>query len=245
MRTPQLSIVVPAFNEAHRLPNTLAELLAWAAARPEPGEVLLVDDGSRDDTRRIALAAAARHDRLRVLSHFPNRGKGFAVRRGVLAARGQCILLTDCDLATPLSELPKLEAAMRAGAALAFGSRVGTGAELLRRQSATRETLGRLANRLIQTTLPTLRGFGDTQCGFKLYDGATARRLFPLLHADGWGFDFECIHLFRRAGLAVAEVPVRWSHGDASQVRPIHYLTTLHELLGVRCRDLRGYYTCR
>lgn len=228
------SVIIPVYNESDRLAATLAEVRAHLNGAGGAWELIVVDDGSRDDSAAIAARFAAGEPRIRLLRTPRNRGKGHAVRHGVLASRGRRVLYCDADLATPIGEMDRLHAKLDAGFAGAIGSRVGPHADIRRRQPLPRVLLGRLGNRLIR--LAAVPGIGDTQCGFKLFDGDKARRAFTLTRVDGWAFDVEVLYLFARGDWPVAEVPVRWSHRAGSKVRMRDYPATLAELLRMRWR---------
>ena len=231
---PLLSVVVPAYNEAERLGGTLREILAHLRHRGTPWELIVVDDGSSDATAAVAERAGG--GELRLIRIGPNRGKGHAVRVGVLASLGRAVLVCDADGATPIAELDRLDAELTRGAAVAIGSRHR--ARIGVRQSPLREALGRAGNAAIRALL--LPGITDTQCGFKLYDGAAARRVLGLVRTDGWGFDIEVLYLFRAAGARIAEVPVRWNHRPGGTLRPTAYLTAGLELLRLCLRYRTG-----
>lgn len=211
---PELSIVIPAFNEARRLARTLPRIVAYGAARGITFEVIVVDDGSSDDTLRFARTFAAEQVRAEALP--ANRGKGAAVRAGILASRGRRVLISDADLSTPIEDVEKLEPHLDQ-VAVAVGSRRLAGAEILEEQPAYRRFMGAVFRWLVQSA--GVRGIRDTQCGFKLLDGDIARDLFRDLVTDGFAFDVELIWLARRRGHAVREVAVRWSDDRASRVR--------------------------
>ena len=213
-----LSIVIPCFNEERRLAPTLGLIRAYAARHDTAGELILVDDGSRDGTLSLMRAQAARHPGIRVVAITPNRGKGRAVAEGVRVARGDQILMTDADLSTPIDELPKLQAALARGADVAIGSRAAPGAREID-QPLHRQLMGKTFNRLVQTLL--LPGFRDTQCGFKLFRGEVAHRLFADLVTDGFAYDVEVLVRALDAGWTVEEVPVRWFNAGASTVAPV------------------------
>ncbi|GIL25189.1 dolichyl-phosphate beta-glucosyltransferase [Actinocatenispora comari] len=235
---PALSVVVPAYNEADRLDETLRTVLGYLHARPvRRCEVIVVDDGSVDDTASVAAALAATDPWLRLIRVGPNRGKGHAVRVGVLATVGDRVLVCDADSSTPIHELDRLERALDRGADVAVASRAGRDARIGVRQPAVRERLGRAGNVAIRWLL--LPGVFDTQCGFKLYDGPAARRVLGLVRTDGWGFDIEVLYLFRRAGAQICEVSVRWDHRAGSTVRPTAYLAVGADLLRLWLRYLR------
>jgi dolichyl-phosphate beta-glucosyltransferase len=235
---PCLSVVIPAYNEALRLPSTLSRVQKHLSTRSEEHEIVVVDDGSTDATAEVARAAG---NAVRILRHQPNRGKGYAVRRGMLAATGERRLMTDADLSTPIEELASLEAALDQGFDLAIGSRAVAGAKIEVRQPAYREAMGRLFNVLVQTLL--LPGLSDTQCGFKLFTARAAEAAFSPCHLDGFSFDVEALYAARRRGLRIAEVPVVWRNDAATRVSLGGGGAAFVDLLRIRFRALRGAYS--
>jgi dolichyl-phosphate beta-glucosyltransferase len=234
---PRLSVVIPAFNEARRLPATLARVREHLVARGRPYEILVVDDGSSDGTAEVARSAG---EDVRVLRHEPNRGKGYAVRRGMGAATGARRLMTDADLSTPIEELARLEAEIDRGFDVAIGSRAVAGARIEVRQPAYREAMGRVFNRLVQLLL--LPGLADTQCGFKLFTARAAEAAFGACRLDGFSFDVEALYVARRRGLRVAEVPVVWRNDAATRVSLGGGGAAFLDLLRIRLAALRGVY---
>lgn len=213
----ELSVVVPAYNEEARLEPGLRQALGYLAGRGAPYELLVVDDGSRDGTSRVAAAFAG--EGVRVLRHERNRGKGAAVRTGLLASRGRKVLVSDADFSTPIEEVEKLERFLQDGTPLVIGSRGLADSQVRQRQPFYRETMGKTFNRLIR--LFGVRGIRDTQCGFKLARGDEGRRLAAELKIDGFAYDVELIWLARRRGYQVAEVGVIWVNSPDSRVDPI------------------------
>jgi dolichyl-phosphate beta-glucosyltransferase len=218
-----LSIIIPAYNEADRIGQTLESTFAYLAEQPYSSEVLVVNDGSQDATREVVAHYQERFGpRLRLLDNPGNRGKGYAVRNGMLAAEGEILLFYDADLATPLSELPLLLGPIEEGRYdVVFGSRALDRSLIGRRQSRVREMIGRIGN-LVQylfTGLP----YHDTQCGCKAFRREVATRVFPLQRIDGFGFDPEILFLARTQGWRLLETPVRWNHIPGSKV---HLLAT-------------------
>lgn len=211
----ELSIVVPAFDEERRLPASLARIVEWLSGRIPPlaAEILVVDDGSSDGTARVAAEAASRGVPVRVLTHAANRGKGAAVRTGVLAAEGRLVLVTDADLSTPIEEAEKL---LAAGAPVAIGSRAVDPSLVVERQPLYRVAMGKLFNLLVR--LLCVGGIRDTQCGFKLFTRDAAREVFSRARVDRFAWDVEALLLARRLGYAIAEVPVLWFHKEDSRV---------------------------
>jgi dolichyl-phosphate beta-glucosyltransferase len=235
---PQLSVVIPAFNEAARLPATLSAIERYLGDAALAYEILVVDDGSTDDTG--ARAAAAARGALRVLRNERNRGKGFSVRRGMLQARGERRLMCDADLSTPIEELPRLMRKLDDGFEVAIASRALDGAQVLVHQPFLRESVGRIFNLLVQALL--LPGLHDTQCGFKLWSADAARDAFERSRIDGFSFDVEVLHLARRRGRRIAEVPVTWRNDAATRVTLLRGSAAFADLLRIRWNGLRGRY---
>lgn len=213
---PELSVVIPAYNEEERLGATLERVLAYLEARRIPFEVLVVDDGSRDRTATVAEPFAGRG--VRVLRLPANRGKGAATRQGVAASRGSRVLMSDADLSTPIEELAKLEPRL-SEAEVVIGSRAVADADVRLHQPLYRELMGKTFNLIIR--LLGVRGVRDTQCGFKLFAGDVARELFAAMVTPGFAFDVELIWLARQRGYRVAEVGVVWVNSPASRVHPL------------------------
>jgi len=215
---PLLSVVVPAYDEENRIGASLKRMLAYFDAQDYTYEILVVDDGSTDGTVSLVEKIAACRPQVRLLSYASNRGKGYAVRYGMLRACGARLLFSDADLATPIEEVEKLLAKLNDGCDIAIGSRDVLGSELVKRQSLLRETGGKMFNRLVQ--LCAVPGIHDTQCGFKLFTQGAARSVFSRCQVDHFAFDVEVLYLaIRIFGLRVAEVPVRWAHQEGSKVR--------------------------
>jgi dolichyl-phosphate beta-glucosyltransferase len=232
-----LSVVIPAYNEAARLPATLARVRAYLDARKTPYQLIVVDDGSTDGTADVARAAAGPVELLR---DARNRGKGHAVRAGMLAARGARRLMTDADLSTPIEELARLEAALDEGFDIAIGSRAVAGARIEVHQPAYREAMGRLFNRVVQRLL--LPGLNDTQCGFKLFTASAAAVAFGASRLDGFSFDVEALYLARRRGLRIAELPVVWRNSAATRVGLAGGASAFLDLVRIRVAAARGRY---
>lgn len=239
-----LSIVVPAYNEARRLPGTLPRVIEYVTGLAEPAEIIVVDDGSTDGTGDAAAAAARPGGPVVVLRSSPNRGKGAAVRRGMLAARFGHVLFTDVDLSTPIEETTKLRAALARGADVAIGSRRLAESDVQVRQPWLRELAGRTFSGLVSVLL--LPGIHDSQCGFKIFRRSTARELFGRQRLDGFGFDAEVLWLARRLGYRVAEVPIVWRDDNRSNVRLVRDSGGMLLDLGrVRLNGWTGRYALR
>ncbi|MEO1370049.1 MAG: dolichyl-phosphate beta-glucosyltransferase [Acidobacteriota bacterium] len=235
-----MSVIIPAYNEESRLGPSLDQVLQYLESRfgsdaDRPYEVLVVDDGSADDTARLAEAYGERG--VRCLRQPENLGKGAALKRGVLESRGRRVLLTDADMSTPIDDLPRLEARL-GEATVVIGSRAVAESRLEERQPLYRELMGKTFNKIIR--IVGVGGLHDTQCGFKLLDGAAARRILPHLVTPGFGYDVEMIWLARRFGYRVVEVGVRWAHSPPSRVRPIRdSIMMLGEIVHFRWRHRR------
>lgn len=234
-----LSIVIPAYNEEQRLPKTLDEILAWIAQRNFSFcEVIVVDDGSRDQTAAIVKNLAKAHSSVRLLSNPGNRGKGYAVRHGMLKAEGEWILYTDADLSAPIDKFEKLSrAAFENNAAVAIGSRAVDRSLVVVHQPALRELSGRCFNLVMRlvTGLP----FRDTQCGFKLYRADAAREIFSRQRQDGFSFDVEDLLIAHKLGIKTVEVPVRWANVEGTKVGLHQGVKSFVDLLKIRW-DHRG-----
>ena len=213
---PQISVVIPALNEAARLGVTLSKILAYLTAQHLTYEVIVVDDGSTDKTQEVV----ARFLELNVVlvNHPVNLGKGAAVRTGVMASNGERILITDADLSTPIDDLARL-LAFSDKAPLVFGSRAVPGSVILLRQPLYRVIMGKTFNLMIRVL--GVSRIHDTQCGFKLLDGQVARDLFSRVRTLGFAFDVELTWLAQREGLPIEEVGVRWANSLDSRVNPI------------------------
>lgn len=238
---PGISVIVPAYNEEARLSPTLEEALAYLRERCAPFELIVVDDGSRDRTSEIVAALGDEAPELRLVRLAANRGKGYAVRSGVVNSRGRRVLFMDADGATPMTELEKLQEALEAGADVAIGSRAlpGEGAEV--RARLHRKVIGRTFHLLV--SLLTVKGFRDTQCGFKLFRGEVAHDLFSRMRMNGFSFDVEVLMMARQQGYRVDEVPVSWTHQPGSRVNLMtDSLRMLLDLFVIRARALRGDY---
>jgi dolichyl-phosphate beta-glucosyltransferase len=238
---PELSIIIPAFNEETRLPRALALVRQYIESRGVDAEVIVVDDGSTDKTVEVAYGFRSQFATLFLLSTGDrNHGKGFAVRQGMLAARGRIALFTDADLSAPIEEADKLIAALE-NCEVALGSRAVDRSLIETHQPRRRELAGILFNKAVQllTGLP----FVDTQCGFKAFRREPARVIFEQQRIERFGFDPEILFLAKRHGLKAVEVPVRWAHDPRTKVRVVRDgLLMFFELLCIRWNALRGRY---
>jgi dolichyl-phosphate beta-glucosyltransferase len=215
--TPSLTIVIPVYKEATRLPASLEAIRTFAGGMD--AEVIFVDDGSPDDSVAVIEAFVAKHGlaNFRTIRYTPNRGKGYAVKTGMLAAAGELVLMSDTDLSTPLDDFSKLKTAIDAGADIACGSRAVAGAHIGVRPPLRRRISSRVFNLLVRAA--GVRGIRDTQCGFKLFRAAAAKAIFATLRTERFAFDVEMIAKARRLGYKLVEVPVNWDYSDNSTVR--------------------------
>jgi dolichyl-phosphate beta-glucosyltransferase len=237
-----LSIIVPAYNEEHRLPPTLERLHAFLSSQPLRYEILVVDDGSKDNTCDVVEKHLATITNLRLVRQLPNKGKGAAVRMGMLAARGQIRVMCDADCSMPPEQLPKLLAPINACKAdIAIGSRYAEGAKTDVKQPFYRVLWSRLANKVIQRSL--VPGVRDTQCGFKAFTAESARALFSIARIDGWAFDLEILALGKRRGFDIVEVGVEWKDDRGSRINPIRDMwNVIREALTIRKNLKSGVY---
>ncbi|HEY8759522.1 MAG TPA: dolichyl-phosphate beta-glucosyltransferase [Candidatus Dormibacteraeota bacterium] len=220
---PELSVVVPAYNESGRLPQTLSVIKPYLNSLGMSWELILVNDGSGDPTMELIRAEEALDPgHLRGIDIQPNGGKGRAVAAGVLASKGALVLISDADFSTPIDELAKLQAAIEGGSDLAIGSRAKRGSKVEISQPAHRVLMGKIFNLIVQ--LAVLPGFWDTQCGFKLWKGQVAREVFAEMKLDGnVAFDVEVLYRARRRGYRIAEIPVRWYDSIPSRISPLRH----------------------
>jgi glycosyltransferase involved in cell wall biosynthesis len=237
---PALSIVVPAFNEAARIGNSLKKIDGFMRNSSLTYEVIVVDDGSTDETSTIVQQSEFKA--FRFIRNPQNHGKGYAVREGVLAAEGEYVLFTDADLSAPIEELSKLlDVALTENADVVIGSRAVDRTYIEKHQSRFRELGGIAFNFMVRSFLG-LRLY-DTQCGFKLFHRQNSRRIFERQTTVGFGFDPELLFLAKRQGLKIREVPVRWSHAEGSKVRFMKHATVMFfDLIRIRWNALTGKY---
>lgn len=226
-------MIVPAYNEADRIVPTLTRMVEYFGAAPYTWSILVVSDGSTDSTGAQVRSFAEKDSRVALAEYQPNRGKGYAVRTGMLQASASWKLLSDADLATPIEEVEKLFAAVGNETPIAIGSRPLRESNLEIRQPFYREWLGRSFNFAVQTL--GIRGIQDTQCGFKLFRGDVAEELFRRVKLDGFGYDFEALMIARDLGYRITEIPIRWRHQEGSKVRLVRDGTRmLRDLMKLR-----------
>lgn len=237
----EISVVVPAYNEDKRLPSTLPHLWRGLKRRFATFEIIVVDDGSTDDTPTVVSRIAAELSGIRLVRYDVNRGKGYAVRTGILVAEGTYILFSDADLSTPLREVRKLLAALEEGCDVAIGSRARQESRIIQYQPLYRVLMGKTFNKIVQVL--TVRGIRDTQCGFKCFKRNVAREIFHCCRIDGFSFDVEALFVASCRGMKIKEVGVLWRNSPLSKVHPVvHSLQMLRDLFVIRLYGLLGYY---
>ncbi len=239
MKPPFLSIIIPAYNEASRLPNTLLQIDAFINTQPYQAEIIVVENGSNDDTLMVARQMIGKVSNLKVL-HEEERGKGWAVRRGMQNARGDYRFICDADLSMPIEELPRFFPPQLQDATIAIASREAPGAQRFN-EPQYRHLIGRVFNGLVRLLL--LPGLQDTQCGFKCFRADAAQRVFPLLTVKGWTFDAEALFIARRLGYSIQEIPIPWHHHPHSNIRVLRdSLQMGRDVLRIRWNALKGIY---
>lgn len=247
---PLVSVVIPAYNEERRLPQTLMRVSEYLATQTYPSEILVVDDGSSDNTTGVVEAFAVEHPTVKLIKN-DHRGKGYTVRTGMLAAQGHIVLFSDADLSTPIEELEKLLPWFERGYDIVIGSREGAGANRIK-EPFYRHIMGRVFNFIVQ--LLTVRGIEDTQCGFKAFRDEVAQDVFSrmLLYGDNaqkvsggmvTAFDVEALFIGYKSGYRIKEVPVQWRYGTETKVNPLKdSYRNFRDVLLVRWNDMRGLY---
>jgi glycosyltransferase involved in cell wall biosynthesis len=241
MAHPQLSIVIPAYNESARIDDALDRVMSCIAEQGWDAEVLVVDDGSKDNTAAIVKRWRADHPRLHLIQNPGNRGKGYSVRNGLLQAAGEIVMFTDADLSAPMEEAARLFAAIDNGADVAIGSRWLDRARQTIHQPLYRQFFGRCFNWITRTVMGL--PFKDTQCGFKAFKRSAAQVIFRLQTIERWGFDPEILFIARKLKYVIREVPVTWGHDERSRISYLKDgMKMLEEMAIIRANSLAGRY---
>lgn len=239
MEKPFLSIIIPAFNEASRLPETLRKINTYLTAQDYPSEIIVVENGSSDGTYQIVNDMQSEICCLTVL-HEDQRGKGWAIRQGMFNARGDYRFICDADLSMPIEEIAKFMPPLELSAPIAIGSREAPGA-MRYDEPQYRHLIGRAFNWLVRILL--IRGVNDTQCGFKLFREDTVNAIFPQLTITGWTFDVEALFIAQKLGFKIVEIPIHWHHHPHSTVKVLRDSFKMgFDLIKIRINDLLGKY---
>ena len=241
MGHPQLSIVIPAYNECARIEQTLARVLGCVQERGWDAEVLVVDDGSKDETAAIVGRWMVEHSRLHLIKNPGNRGKGYSVRNGLLQAAGDVVMFTDADLSAPMEEAERLLAALNDGADVAIGSRWMDRTRQTIHQPMYRQVFGRCFNWITRVVMGL--PFKDTQCGFKAFKRDAAQVIFRLQTIERWGFDPEILFIAQKLKYTIREVPVSWGHDERSRMSYLRDgMKMLEEMAVIRSNSIAGRY---
>jgi glycosyltransferase involved in cell wall biosynthesis len=241
MAHPRLSIVIPAYNESARIGNALERVLSCVEERRWDAEVLVVDDGSTDDTVAVVGTWMAKHNRLHLIQNRGNRGKGYSVRNGLLQAAGEIVLFTDADLSAPIEEAERLIAAIDRGVDVAIGSRWLDKQKQTITQPLYRRFFGRCFNWVTRKVMGL--PYRDTQCGFKAFKRDAAQTIFRLQTIERWGFDPEILFIARKLRYKIEEVPVTWGHDERSRISYLKDgMKMLSEMAEIRTNSVRGRY---
>ncbi|MCP5041260.1 MAG: glycosyltransferase family 2 protein [bacterium] len=240
MRTPSVSLIVPMYNESARIALPLREMAEFLEHQPYSSELILVDDGSTDDTVRVAAEVAESLGQpIRLIRYEENRGKGYALKVGFDAARGQRLVFSDCDLSTPIAELPRFLSALER-AEIAIGTRRAEGAKVVRHQPWLRENLGRVFTFIVRVTIAPV---SDATCGFKAFRRDVGKELFSRSRIDDWSFDAELLLNARQRGYRWVEVPVQWLDQEGTKVKLLRdILVTLWGIVKIRANHFAGHY---
>lgn len=241
-----LSIVIAAYNEEKRITDSLRKIHDYGTAQGLDVEIIVVDDGSSDKTSEVVMGLTPLIRNLQVIRYEENRGKGYALRTGVLASRGELVLVSDADLSTPIEEFDVLKVHLNdKGCHVAIGSRALALSQLIKKQPWWRRAMGKTFNRFVKLLI--MKDFSDTQCGFKLFHGNVARNLFSKARIDRFAYDVEILALAKKQGYRIAEVPIRWINAPGSKVDPVvDSLQMLKDLCRIRFNlgNVKSYRTC-
>jgi dolichyl-phosphate beta-glucosyltransferase len=242
MKDVFLSIVIPAYNEEKKIGRTLSLIVDYLNKKIFDWEIIVIDDGSRDRTKDI-IKRFMGDKRISLIGNEKNRGKGYSVKKGILRAQGGFILFSDADLSTPIDEMDKLFLCLRNGYDIAIGSRGLEESKIIIPQFWIRQTMGKIFNLIIRFFI--LPGIKDTQCGFKLFKGSIAKKVFSLLKIDGFAFDVEVLYIAEKLNLKIKEVPIKWYDSPESKVNPtIDSFKMLIDVCKIKMRSIRKKYRC-
>jgi len=232
----KLSIVIAAYNEENRIGESLLKIKKYLDEQDSDYEIIVVDDGSTDNTRQVATDYKSEITNLKVIGYPANKGKGYALRQGVLSSEGDAVLLTDADLSTPIEELGRLLPLISDQQYdVVIGSRALEPNKILKKQPWWRQGMGKIFNRIVKILV--LDDFNDTQCGFKLFSGNAARNLFKYARVNRFAYDVEILAMAKERGYRISEVPVKWINSPASKVNPIFdSMQMLFDLVKIRLR---------
>ncbi len=233
-----LSIIIPAYNEEKRLPEALNRMLSYLKKRKLKNEIIIVADKSKDRTLEVVRDYSKRYKNIRYIYNPKKQGKGYAIKKGILASKGSLVLFTDADTSTPITELDKFIPEIK-NYDIVIGSREHK-ESIVKEKLISRVILGNLGNILLRLLL--IKRIRDTQCGFKLFKGNIARKLFSLSRIKGFGFDFEAIFLAQKSGCKIKEMPVNWTYCEGTKVTWQSHLITLKELFEIKLSQLLGKY---
>jgi dolichyl-phosphate beta-glucosyltransferase len=240
MAKPFLSIIIPAYNEAERIPKTLLDIDKYLSQVEFSYEIIVVNDGSKDKTAEVVTNLQKVIKNLNLIDNKKNKGKGGVVAQGMLAAKGNIRLFTDADNSTSIDQVEKFFPYFKQGYNVVIGSRSVKDSELAVKQPFYRQILGRMGNLVIRILL--VPGIKDTQCGFKAFTEEAALKIFPQLTISGWGFDIEILTLTRLMGFKIKEVGVRWINDPNSKVKASSYFKVLSEVIKIKLNIWRKKY---
>jgi len=236
-----LSIVIPAYNEEKRLLPTLSKIGAYLSDQGFPYEIIVVDDGSTDNTLQMVKNFACSDNHTVILANEQNSGKGYSVRKGMLSAKGEYIFFTDADLSTPIEEIEKCLPYLTNGYDVVIGSRSMPESDITIRQPWYRETMGKIFNFMVNMVL--VKGIIDTQCGFKGFKKEVVKTVFSRCSIDGFSFDVEALYLSRKFNFKIKEIPIRWENSTLSKVNPIrHSFQMFKDLFRIKIKAFKGCY---